>query len=159
MESSFSGSLFYFPPCPACAWTLPLSVPLVSAPCSLPGGIPIAQSGVFPPCHHRSPAPQGSPGGSPHPPCCFRSNKGGEAARGVCPWQGDARGQSRSACDKGQCGRSGAGAGNPPQARGGAFGLSRRWLPGKTSEELKLFFFLWIPFEFCNAKENFQSWG
>lgn len=78
--------------------------------------------------------------------------------------QGDTRGQSRSACDKGQCGRSGAGglgAGNPPRreeepsASAALGGGSRE----KTSEELKLFVFLWIPFEFCNAKEKFPELG
>lgn len=34
------------------------------------------------------PSPAGVPGGQPAPPCCFRSNKGGEAARGDCPRTG-----------------------------------------------------------------------
>lgn len=88
LESSFSGSLFYFPPCPACAWTLPLSVPPVSAPCSLPGSVPIAQSGVSPPCHHRSPAPQGSLGGSPHPPAASEAIKEERRPAGTVPARG-----------------------------------------------------------------------
>lgn len=148
LESSFSGSLFYFPPCPACARTLPLSVPPGVSTLLSPRqrtdstiwGVP----SVPPPV----PSPAGVPGGQPAPPpAASEAIREERRPTGTVPGKGDARGQSRSAWDTEQRGRSGAEGSEqetPAGERGGAFGLGlpRRWLPGKTSEELKAFLFI-----------------